>query len=771
MKARRTAQFRPLYPYIAGDLLLEVDRLGSSGPVLLPLHTQETTGKLPEPKAESLLDVVKPKAEDYPALKATFQALKFSDSNVKDYHEGIGSLINLASGMIWGVGAVFTVMSWMDTLLGKEEDAVSTKLANVSQRVDQIYGYLAAEEVRGLHDMASEWRRDLTIGRRAAQQAKSSRSPENMKALRDLRKTLDENLLDMLNPNKANIAFLRATYGWKDLGGQGGHWIDGAASPFMKLASAGQVNYRDPAQELQANIWDAGHYIDVLVQSLNDRLLVAAALEPAYRTTGHGLGNIKDIMLGLGEFLNRWRSSLLVFDPLVGLNNGGELLHPVMDAPAGVMIGAVDPVSGVGFYDMWWAPFALKFIWEGSIQAKGNADESRAVDPKLANTLALDLQPRLINGVIAASGIPRLAELRVRLQDIVMRSTVGSDFVDLPNANFDRVSISGPETPAGTVDLGLIGNYSKNPGRKYTAEAYTQTFEKTFKFSMPFRGEESLVQPGYRMEIGSESIVLIPYANAPANNAPAPRFPSAPISQTIRGENWRVYDVYQSKLFTEADEDRFEGADPSSALGPLARIEMNANYGAAILADDAKPPFQVELLRPNKPERLFLNERAGYVALGVDVTFDADLASMDYRFAGTATVTITNLEPDRFRHGAIVPVTIYETGHDPDNDKVEWVADRMTIHMSPRFFVVDAEYFVDRRDGLAAMDEIFGSINEEYSRYQKELLPVGPEWQMRRRFLVEQSKVEALERFEREEGAAAVRALNRFRVPQLGRHG
>jgi hypothetical protein len=270
MKARRNAQFRPLYPYITGDLLLEVDRLGPSGPVLLPLHT----------KTESLLDVIKPKADDYPALKATFQALKFTDNNVKDYHEGIGSLINLASGMIWGVGAVFTVASWIDTLLGKDEDAVSTKLAHVSQRVDQIFGYLAAEEVRGLHDMASEWRRDLTIGCRTAQQVKGSRSPENMKALRELAKTLDENLLDMLNPNKANIAFLRATYGWKNLGGQGGHWIDGAVSPFMRLASGGQVNYRDPEQELQSNIWDAGHYIDVLVQALNDRLLVAATLEP-----------------------------------------------------------------------------------------------------------------------------------------------------------------------------------------------------------------------------------------------------------------------------------------------------------------------------------------------------------------------------------------------------------------------------------------------------------------------------------------------------------
>jgi hypothetical protein len=204
-------------------------------------------------------------------------------------------------------------------------------------------------------------------------------------------------------------------------------------------------------------------------------------------------------------------------------------------------------------------------------------------------------------------------------------------------------------------------------------------------------------------------------------------------------------------------------------LGPLGRIEMTANYGPAIFTEAVKPQFQAELLRHNKAERLFLNERLGYVGLAIDVTFDADFTSMDYPFAGTATVTITNLEPDRFSHGAIVPITIYETGHDADNNKVEWVADRVTIHMVTRFFVVEPGYFVDRREGLAAMDEILGSINEKYSRYAVDVLPVGPEWKMRRRYMVEQAKVEALQQFELEEGAAAIRVRNSFRFPQTGR--
>jgi hypothetical protein len=288
---------------------------------------------------------------------------------------------------------------------------------------------------------------------------------------------------------------------------------------------------------------------------------------------------------------------------------------------------------------------------------------------------------------------------------------------------------------------------------------------------MPLRGDVSLIQPGYRLEVGSESITVIEFANAPAGGGPAPRFPSTPISETIRGEDWRVYDVYQSEVFSESDEDSFEGADPSIGAGALGRPAVQLDYSSAFLNQAAIPSIEGAFLQRRKPERLFLHERAGFVALGVDITFEADLASVDYPFAGYATVRITNLEPERFRHGAIVPIIVYETRIDADGVKDEWVADRMTVHMAPRFLVVDADYFTDRREGTEAVDVIFGSINDRYVRYEAEILPVGPEWKARRRGLVEQAKADALQRFELEEGAEALRVLNRFRVPQMGRHG
>ena len=760
MKARRLATTSPIQRYMAGDIFLGIDRQAAAGPVLLSVRG----GNAEEAAATSLLDAIKPKAEDYPALTKTLQALKFSAQDVADYQQAIGSMINLATGMIWGVGAVLSVASFIGGLLGKEEDAVGVKLEHISQRVDQIYGYLAAQERRGLRNEASVWRADLKLARRAVQNARASRSPENLDTLKNLATTADRNLLLMLDPSKAEIAFLRAVYGYRPSGGVGGHWVDGAVSPYMNLASGGSINYGDPAQELQATIWDPGHYIDVLLSAISDRLLLAATLEPAYRTTGLGLGNIKDIADGLTAFLNKWRASLLVANPLAGLNEGGELLHPAMDAPPGVVVGAVDPVSGVAFCEVFWADFTLVSIYEGSIQAKGKPDETRAKDPAAARAAALDLQPRLLDGVIRASGIHRLAELRARLLDIVSRSTVGSDFVDLPNANFNRTSLTGP-TPAAPVDLGLIGQYSKNPGKLYAAQRYAQGCEKTFRFAMPLRGEISLIQPGYRMELGRERIEVIPFSNAPADGDAPPRFPVEPIALEVRGDDWTVYDVYQSSVFSEAEEDRFEGAEPAAGFGELGRL------GRVRWQDQLQPRPSADLLDAIrvdrvKPERLFLNERSGYAAFSVAISFAADLDNPDYPFVGHATVTIRTLDPERFRDGLILPVTVYETGIDPEGARSEWVADRMTIHLVPGFFTLEADYFTDRRDGLAAMDVMFSDINERYTRFERELVPLGPEWQMRRRYQLEQAKLSAIERFLADGGEEAQRIVQRYQVPQ-----
>ena len=37
--------------------------------------------------------------------------------------------------------------------------------------------------------------------------------------------------------------------------------------------------------------------------------------------------------------------------------------HPMTDAPPGIVIGAVDPVTGVAFFDLYWAEFPILSIY------------------------------------------------------------------------------------------------------------------------------------------------------------------------------------------------------------------------------------------------------------------------------------------------------------------------------------------------------------------------------------------------------------------------
>jgi hypothetical protein len=222
--------------------------------------------------------------------------------------------------------------------------------------------------------------------------------------------------------------------------------------------------------------------------------------------------------------------------------------------------------------------------------------------------------------------------------------------------------------------------------------------------------------------------------------------------------------VYQSTIFTAAEEDTFEGGD--SQL-PAAKFESSR----IVLS----PKFDTSRIVP--VHRLFLNERKGSVGLDVEISFDADLDSLDQPFAGHATVTIRNVEPEpdevhggeivpgRYRGGVIVPVSVYETRvATKTGETEEFLADQMTVHLVPSFVVLGAEYFSDRRDGLSTMNNMFAEISDRYAISQA-AIPTDPEWQVRRRAVEEVAKIRALEEFERAEPSVARRMQRRFQLP------
>lgn len=752
MKARTFRGMYRIHQYQVGDILLEVDRTIPQVPVVLKtMGGDGVSAKIGDETVDSFLKKLKASDEDFPVLKDVLQFLKFSPEDVEAYYESISTGIKMAAGCATIIGAVITVVNLVTELFGPDKEAKTLQyLKHISQRVDQIYGYLADEEKRGLHDKATAWRLDLENVRNAVKNAKTSRSPLNLDALQNLTPTLDSNIGDMLT-NSPRIAFLRAAYGYVPINSatDTGHWIDCAVSPFMTLTDGGQINYRDPANELQGEIWDPGHYIDMLAGCLSDRLLLVAVTEPAFRATNYDRRALESMLTGLTTFINKWRASLIVANPLVGLNGGGHLQHPNSQAPDGIPIGAVDPVTGISFFNSFWFEGTILQTWEGSISAKGQPDYTEAKDPAYAFKRAMDIQPRLLEGAIRASGIGRFAEFRAKLQDVLARYTTGSDFVDLPNASYHLVQMTGPAAQPENVTLGFIGKYSKNPDKQYPGQRYSQTLEKRFRFAMPLRADVSRIQLGYRMEVAGKNIPLIPFSVAPGDGSPGVRFPTQPISTEIRIEDYPVYDVYQSRLFSEYDEDEFEGIEPPSVLPWVMRTKVFPG------------------------ERIFLNEKKGSIALKVDVTFETDYENPAQPFVGHANVTIRNIDPAVHPGGIILPVTVYETRVALDEGQEEVPADSMTIHIVPSFLVVGQDYFTDRREGLAAMNAIFGGINERFAISVRPDVPIGPEWQIKRRAAEEVVKDRAITRILEAEPEFAQSVMKRHLppVPVRGHHG
>lgn len=773
MKSHVASGLRPIHLYEAGDLLFEYDRMAAASPPVFNVLNDDPVQQLTQQKeqlAQAVFDAAQAKLESYPGLVTALQVLKFDVNDIKQYHQLLGTAVNIASSVVWVIGAFNAVVSVLDHLFGSQESETEARLKHISQRVDQIYGYLAQQDRKGLYMQAIDWRENLDTVRNAINNARISRAPLNLQALVERKDQLDIDLGTMLDPEMANIAFLRAVYGFgpQHHGKAGAHWIGACISPYMTLADGTQINYRYPENELRTTIWDPAHYIDVLLSGLIDRLLLVATTEPAFRATFYDMEQIRNLSNALTAFINKWRASMLVAHPFAGIDGAGLMHHAETSAPPGISLGAIDPVTGIAFYTGFWDGFTYTATWKASIEAKGSPDETRAVDPAAARAAALDVQARLLDGAIHVSGIAKLVELRTRLQEILTFTTVGSDYVKLPNASFHLVELKGPAPQAEQVELGFIGMYSKNPNRKYDGQRYWQTIEKRFRFAMPVRTDVSYVQVGYRIEFGGRNLELIPFSVAPGYGTAA-RFPTQPLSMEIRAEDWSVYDVHQSKIFAPREENDFEGGvdapweaaspyNPSiGAVSGISKLEPASKYATTYR------PVGYEFV---PADRLFLNEKRGPVALKIDVSFESDLNNPSQPYLGYANVTIRNLDPERCSGGVILPVTVFERRVvDGTGRTEEFIADRMTIHIVPSFLVLGAEYFQDRREGMAQIDSIYGGLNRKYAISDLQIIPVDPEWIVRRKALEEVARINAIQRFEREEPEIASQMLRNYQTP------
>lgn len=679
MKSIKAASIRP---FTAGDALLESERESVGGLVFY--------GNGGESADVGLIDIVLPKIEeDYPALKKGLQYLKFTDSEVETLYNVIGGAINTVGGIISIVGAAGAVVDLLGKLglFGPQEDPTQAALRQIGERIEQIYGYLAAEERRGLSSEAIDWRVAATQARNELTNVRISRDPMVIDKLVDRAATLDGAILTMLDVGKANIAFLRDVYGYH---AHIGHWIDAAAAPFMSEAAGAPVNYREPAQNLQGEIWDPGHYFDVLLGSLTDRIAVAAAIEPAFRSTGYDRAKMASIAVGLGAFVNKWRSSILIADPAAGINNGGQLQNPTgaEDAPTGIVLGAVDPVTGVSSFMPYWDGFTkvLKRNYFPGEAWGGVYDEARAKDPAAALAAARSVQAPLVDAVIRGSGLARFSALRTQFQ-LLGSVPLASEFVQLSDPLFRPIGFAGPR-PVGdttTVDLGFLKHFATDPNKTYPAQLYSQMFEKTFKFSIARRAEVSKVQLGYRLLVADESIELVPFSQD--HTQPTHSFEA--IDQRI-SFRIRSYDCYQSKHLSMADENEFE---------------RNGTFTGG--------------------QRLFLNELQGEAEVDLLVEFPAVPQRLG-AYRQDVVVKVRSRQEGQPK-AFILPVAVYETRIGGDLSPEEVIAEQMTVHMVPAYYLLGTDYFADRADATARMTKTVKGINDKFAESHFTVGPPNPD--------------------------------------------
>lgn len=695
-------------------------------------------------------------------LDKVLQFLKFSEGDIKTIDAIIGAVTTLASTVNWAIAAIKTIKDVL-TLLGvfdPAKDNTLLALQAMGQRLEQIYGYLAQTAKNTEYQQASTWRTNFGGLRNAVKNLAISRAPLNLSEVRQQTADLQKSLLQMLAIPFGSIPFQRAAYQYVPVTTATmvpPHWIDYAVPFFMTQYDGTPVNYGDPHQELQASIWDPGYYLDVLVQSLQLRILALSATEPAFRSTALDRDDLVQLYEALDTFIATWQSTMLrtrVIGPIdPGLTVGGPAgtahsLHGVYWSQTSIPVAVVDPVSGINAllptfsdgFDLVWVAYA------------NPPDEGYWVltnyDAAVAS--ASDRIYQLHNRVLARCGIDTLQKIKDAIGDMIM-GPMGSEFVDFSRVSFRTGAVQ--KVGNENVSLGLIGQYSSHPNKTYTGTRYIEyNTEKLFTIPMARRTDVSQVQLGYTLGIWfaddepEQQIVLCPYDAGTPN---APSFPSDPIQQILGSDNTTVYDVYQSEIFSVDREEQWENKD-------------------------SPPPVKLgyKLYPVSMPQRLFVNPHKGKMRVQISISFDPGDQGPDAAFVGHANVSVTNLSPDQYRDGFMISINAYETtigttGIGNPDVKMTKMADSVTLHFVPTFLVLGDDYFADRKEGLQRMGQMFSGINQRYVRYAAPSPIPDPLSNITETIRQEEALIGAVQTFRREDPEEEALARARFQPPSI----
>jgi hypothetical protein len=669
--------------FLSGDPFSETERV--------------KTAAAPKKKSDDIVDAFLPDKDQFKALSKGIAFFKFNEDTAQSLFNAIGSVINLASGVMSVIGAYKSAVDFL-TKVGildaktEVDQNIETILKNTQLLID-LAGAQMTESRRGWVD---DWQ--SAIGECASQRSnvQTSRTYFGLKTLSERVADLDKALDKMLAFNTGNVFFQRAAYHQQDIG-LAYDWTAILPTAYFdrrdrRLVAGGETvtetpDYKDPKSELRQMIWDPGFYIGVLIKAVGERLAATAVLEPAFRSTGWDRAQLRRIEAGLTSFISNWERSLLVANPAAGIDNEGMLHHPFDgDAPDGILIGAVDPV--VGYSNLRNFP-VLPIEFEKSefiIAATGEGvyDSSKALDPQASLKAAIAEHARLVDQVILVSGIDSFRKLRAQV-DKATRPPRTSDF-----ATVERISYRLPNTiPIGTdetITLGRLARYAPDPHRKYPATRHIQGGNKQLQFFMPRRGEISGIQLGYALrftdDLNAETIVdLINYDAMDSATASASPFPTKAITKTVTLDA-KVLDCIQIRATTADEENIYERK---------GRID-----GA---------------------DRILINPRRKRIKLVVSATFepDPDDKEVGQPNRGIVTVVIDPEDPNADPDATVLDIELLETRPDANSGEAGPVAvDAFDVTLVPSYLIVPKEMIDDVRKATERMAKTINGIHDKF---------------------------------------------------------
>lgn len=647
----------------------------------------------------------KPDEGDFKGVKKALKFMKFSPEEVASLRNIIGTAINIGTSVVSVVGAVGTVIDLAKQLgiFGSQEKSVESYLKDIMTRIDQIYDFLEHAAKQGLEVQASNWRDNVDHTRAIVADSRISRSDNVLDRAELVSDDLTRSIRNMLNPTNAKITFRRSAYG-----NESPHWADLAISPLMTQADGGVINL---SSENVSEIWDAGHYIDVLVYALRERLLITSLLEPAFKSTSYDRTNLNDLADKIGTFVAAWRANLLVMNYNIQLSDNGLIYnprHPYPSSPAelkrSIIVGAVDPVTGISSIDSF-GDFETRVYYDHP-SSYGHYSTVSAVDVQAARLAASFEQTKRVDEVVKACGILDMEQLAQAYREAA-RLPIKSQFVSLSTPRATLSLALDPvkaDSPFGVVYTPIIldgqpeevtlgddlAEFSGNPTKTYSAQRFFLGSTKITKFQVALRGDRTKTQLGYRVVVCGKEIPIVPFS---FDNALGNEFSAEPIELEY-SFNTTVWDVCQSKHLTFAEENQLE-REPDA----FVRVENNRRHGRA------------------------------HVQIHVIYTPPADDSILSY--VGQVTVKISALEPDKFPDAFAAKIDVFETIVGEGEQATETLADSITTTIAPSYLIVEKAFFEDRWKAFEAMLRSVSELVLENADLPPidPMVPEEPNWQ------------------------------------------